>query len=490
MTDLPGLRLNSEQACAARFKASPGGPARWVVRLALGSFGTLGALGSFGIAGNAYAGSYNDLADAGVPIATATNSAAGAIEVQAPAVAPAAVGAPTSGRTNNQTGGQTNGQTGGQMSGPAHVTHLPMAPAAAMPGIGRMANATAPEAGSTAPPVPTRSTMPALGTISPGLSMGSVMPPGMRPAPRIGSATTTPVMTPVAAKPAAAVMAAAVTPAPVAAPSLASVAAPVAANPATAHNAVATAPDAVATAANVAAIAPIAAITPAPNAAPAPAVTIVTARDPIPGANPLGDAIKAAAEHFLMEQTVGLPGEITVSISPVSARNLSPCPALEAFLPPGASLWGHTTVGVRCVMEKPWTLYVQARISVRATYFLATRSIAPGETIQQADLVPQQGDLTFLPRAVITDASQAVGSVALARITPGLPLRRDMMRAALSVQQGQTVHLIASGPGFSITADGSAMQNAATGEQVKVKTGSGQIVIGIVRSADTVEIPL
>jgi flagella basal body P-ring formation protein FlgA len=145
---------------------------------------------------------------------------------------------------------------------------------------------------------------------------------------------------------------------------------------------------------------------------------------------------------------------------------------------------------VRCAGERPWTLYLQAKVSVHATYYLASRAIGPGELLSAADLVARDGDLTLLPQAVITDPAQAVGSVALMRVSAGLPLRRDMLKSAESVTIGQSVKVVAQGQGFSISAEGSVMNNASPGQPVKVKMASGQIVQGIVKDGATVEIQL
>lgn len=202
------------------------------------------------------------------------------------------------------------------------------------------------------------------------------------------------------------------------------------------------------------------------------------------------DAIRASAIQFLRQQTAGLPGQVEIVLSPVAPRGLAACDSLETFLPPGAHLWGRTTVGVRCIGTRPWTLYVQARIAVNATYFVAANEIAPGQEIAATDLTPRQGDLTNLPRSVVTDLSQIVGKSSLERISQGSLLRQDMARAIAVVQAGQAVKLTVQGSGFSISSEGSAMSNAAAGESVKVRTSSGQVVSGVVKDRDTVEIPL
>ncbi|MBJ9656177.1 flagellar basal body P-ring formation protein FlgA [Burkholderia multivorans] len=202
------------------------------------------------------------------------------------------------------------------------------------------------------------------------------------------------------------------------------------------------------------------------------------------------DTIRRTALTFLQQQIAGLPGKTSATVAPAFPRGLAACTTLEPFLPTGARLWGRTTVGVRCAGERPWTVYLQAKVTVHATYYVAARQIAPGEPLSAADLVARDGDLTVLPLAVITDPAQAIGATALARIAAGLRLRQDMLKSAASVSAGQTVRVVAAGPGFTISAEGSALANAAPGQSVRVRMAAGQIVTAIVKDAGTVEIPL
>lgn len=202
------------------------------------------------------------------------------------------------------------------------------------------------------------------------------------------------------------------------------------------------------------------------------------------------EAIHAVALAFMQQQAAGLPGKVEITVAPAFPRGLAACTSLEPFMPTGARMWGRTTVGVRCAGARPWTIYLQARVSLHATYYLAARAMNVGEVLSAADLVARDGDLTGLPQAIVTDPSQAVGAVSLMRIAGGMPLRRDMLRSASAVSIGQTVRVVAAGDGFSISAEGSAMNNASPGQQVRVKTANGQIISGIVRDGATVEIQL
>ncbi|QRR11485.1 flagellar basal body P-ring formation protein FlgA [Burkholderia sp. MS455] len=232
----------------------------------------------------------------------------------------------------------------------------------------------------------------------------------------------------------------------------------------------------------------------APAASPAASANPAQAAPAAQSATPPGqqdpDSIRRAALAFLQQQIAGLPGKTTATVTTAFPRGLAACTTLEPFLPTGARLWGRTTVGVRCAGERPWTVYLQAKVAVQATYYVAARQIAPGEPLGAADLVARDGDLTVLPLAVITDPAQAVGSTALARISAGLPLRQDMLKSAASVSAGQTVRVVAAGPGFTISAEGSVLANAAPGQSVRVRMAAGQIVTAIVKDAGTVEIPL
>ena len=202
------------------------------------------------------------------------------------------------------------------------------------------------------------------------------------------------------------------------------------------------------------------------------------------------EAIRVAAEQFLRQQAAGLPGQVVITVKPAAPSGLAQCVALEPFLPPGARVWGRTTVGMRCVGEHPWTLYLQARVAVNGNYYVASRDIAPGQSISQADIEARQTDLTNMPRSVVTDVSQIVGTAAQSRITAGMPLRVDLLRTVNAVKFDQPVKLVAQGAGFSISSEGRALGNAAPGESVQVRTGSGQIISGVVKDGGTVEVPM
>ncbi|MGN6083467.1 flagellar basal body P-ring formation chaperone FlgA [Trinickia sp.] len=228
------------------------------------------------------------------------------------------------------------------------------------------------------------------------------------------------------------------------------------------------------------------------TAAPSSAATAaaVAPASNAPAGQEDGETIRRAALAYLQQQTLGLPGKIAITVAPTFPRGLAACTTLEPFMPTGARLWGTTSVGVRCAGAKPWTLYLQARIAIESTYYLAARQIDVGTVVTAQDLLARNGDLSNLPRAIITDPAQAVGSTALVRISAGMPLRQDLLKSASAVTIGQTVRVVAQGEGFQISSEGSVMNNASPGQQVRVKMGGGQIISGIVVDGATVQVQM
>lgn len=196
-----------------------------------------------------------------------------------------------------------------------------------------------------------------------------------------------------------------------------------------------------------------------------------------------------AVAQFIRVQTAGLPGKVSYTVGDIDSRIvLPPCAAPEVFLPPGARLWGLTSLGIRCAGPVAWNIYVNAQVKVHGDYIVTARALTQNQPLTAADLAVQSGDLTQLPAGVITDPQQAIGKTLSAALAAGQPMRQDLLRAPLVIQQGQTVKLQSSGHGFRVTTDGRSLSNAADGQVAQVRTAGGQTVSGIARTGGVVEI--
>lgn len=198
------------------------------------------------------------------------------------------------------------------------------------------------------------------------------------------------------------------------------------------------------------------------------------------------DPVRVAVEQFLEREATGLPGKAKILVMPPSGGRARDCVSPEPFLPSGTLAWGRVSVGVRCGGDRPWTRYMQARVTVVADYYVAARTLAPGEPLDPSDVEVRQGDLAALPRAVVTDPGQLAGAVTVNRIAAGSPLRMDLLRKAIAVRQGQNVTVAIEGDAFQIRSEGKIMTDASPGNSVQVRLKNGQVVNGVVKDADTV----
>ena len=199
--------------------------------------------------------------------------------------------------------------------------------------------------------------------------------------------------------------------------------------------------------------------------------------------------LRSTVDSYLQVQGAGLPGKVTVTVGTIDTRmKLAACPAPEAFLMPGSKAWGKTTVGVRCAAPSPWTVYIQANVSVLGNYIAAATPLSQGQAIIESQLVTMQGDLTTLPASIATDKAQVVGRSSNVSISAGTPLRLDTLRSQPVVLNGQMVRLVTAGTGFRVTAEGKAIANASEGQVVQVRTQGGRSVSGIARAGGQVEV--
>lgn len=194
-------------------------------------------------------------------------------------------------------------------------------------------------------------------------------------------------------------------------------------------------------------------------------------------------------DDYLKAQTQGLPGKVSHSIGPLDPRTqLAPCTAYDPFTPQGGRLWGKATVGVRCLGPSSWTIYVPVQIRVQGNYLITTRPLPPGTVLRPEDFAVRGGDLTTKPSGVLTDPAQAIGKSVKNGLGSGQPLRSDQLVAPMAILQGQTVKTVSGGSGFSVSSEGKALNNAAVGQIVQVRSANGQTISGIARPGGIVEI--
>jgi len=198
--------------------------------------------------------------------------------------------------------------------------------------------------------------------------------------------------------------------------------------------------------------------------------------------------ILATAEQHIRLQTKSLSGKTSISMGKIDASKLPPCTTFEAFTPHGSKVIGRTHVGVRCLSPNSWTVLVPAQIAVAGNYVTTSRPLIAGQVIAASDLVTLSGDVSRLPTGVVSDPSAIIGKTLRNSLGAGQTIRANQLAAPFVIHQGQTVRVISSGSGFSVRAEGKAINNATIGQQTQVRMNSGQTITGTARADGSVEI--
>ncbi|APS30673.1 flagellar basal body P-ring formation chaperone FlgA [Pectobacterium brasiliense] len=152
------------------------------------------------------------------------------------------------------------------------------------------------------------------------------------------------------------------------------------------------------------------------------------------------------------------------------------CEAPQITLPGNTKMWGNVSLSVRCGQQRR---FIQTEVQVTGNYVTSARLINRGTTLTEKDIRLTKGRLDLLPLRPILTLPGAEGAVLLRDLTPGQVITASMIRRAWVVKAGQSVQIIAQGEGFTINGEGKAMNNAAAGQAVRVRTANGQIVSGI-----------
>ena len=148
-------------------------------------------------------------------------------------------------------------------------------------------------------------------------------------------------------------------------------------------------------------------------------------------------------------------------------------------------LTGHRSVIARCGNKQR---FIQIRVSATGRYWIAARTLKPGEVIGKGDIKPVTGELDRLPAGLLLDAAKIIGSTPTRIIRPGFALAENQLRSRWAVVANREVDIVAPGHGFLIHAKGKALGNAAQHERVRVQTRTGHVVVARVVGDGTVSI--
>lgn len=183
---------------------------------------------------------------------------------------------------------------------------------------------------------------------------------------------------------------------------------------------------------------------------------------------------------------------VEVSVGQLDPRlRLAPCQRVEPYLPEGTRLWGKSRVGLRCVQGAvKWNVYLPITVKVFGRALVATSGLPAGGVLTAADLAQAEVDLAEDTVAALADPELAVGRTLARALKPGQSLRQSHLKVRQWFAAGETVTVVAQGPGFSVAGEGQALNNGLEGQPVRVRTESGRVITGQAVAERRVELAL
>ncbi len=119
----------------------------------------------------------------------------------------------------------------------------------------------------------------------------------------------------------------------------------------------------------------------------------------------------------------------------------------------------------------------------------ALNRIAKGMTINSGDVSLARMEVTGLSKNEIPALNEIVGTKVLSHIPPGSVIKRNMLEREKLISRGDKVVIVVQTPSVRIKASGSALSDAAIGDEIKVtRDGGGSVLKGIVNDDGSIAV--
>lgn len=221
------------------------------------------------------------------------------------------------------------------------------------------------------------------------------------------------------------------------------------------------------------------------------------AGDPSNGAA-LTDALAVEVQRLAREATTALWGTASpaprteVIVGTLDPRlTLAPCQQVVPYLPAGARPLGRTRIGLRCLQgSSRWNVSLPVTIKLWAPSLVATGALPAGTVLAAGHLVMAEVDLAERPDPAISQSPLALGRTLARGLSAGDALRHGDLKTRQYFSAGDTVRIVATGPGYAISSEGRALGPGLEGQSTRVRTDSGRVLTGIATAERRVEVAL
>ena len=141
---------------------------------------------------------------------------------------------------------------------------------------------------------------------------------------------------------------------------------------------------------------------------------------------------------------------------------------------------------VRCPGESRATVYV-VRARIELPVLVAAAALTPNQSLSETDFTHDVRDFAQTPDA-LTEAAAAIGRTPRRAVKAGQVIQARLLKGVEAIRRGQAVQIVANTGPVEVTVPGTAMQNGAIDDVIRVKnTSTGKVITARVTSAGTVE---
>lgn len=191
--------------------------------------------------------------------------------------------------------------------------------------------------------------------------------------------------------------------------------------------------------------------------------------------------IGAQVEQLAKESAgrAGLAGaRIEVEVGSLDPRlKLAPCQRIEPYLPAGLPAWGRTRIGLRCTQgARLWNVSLPITVKVWARSLVTASALPAGTMLAAEHLGEAEVDLAAAPGLPQTEPGALVGRYLARPLAAGSALRQTDLKARQWFAAGETVRVVAVGPGWQVVTEGQAMSPGLEGQIVRVRTEQGRML--------------
>jgi flagellar basal body P-ring formation protein FlgA len=206
------------------------------------------------------------------------------------------------------------------------------------------------------------------------------------------------------------------------------------------------------------------------------------------------DAVTTQAALALVRESASAlapaGARITASAGALDARlRLAACARVEPYLVAGLPSWGATRVGLRCTSGPVhWRAFLPVQVQVLAPAWTSRAALPAGALVANDQWEVAETDWAASPTPPIGALSPIAGHTLARPVQPGQALREADLLARRWFSNGQSVRIVAAGPGFSIQGEGLALGHGIEGQPVRVRTEAGRVLTGRAVGESLVEV--